>query len=378
MITPRFLQIHTLHSYAGVLLNRGQDGRAKQLTFGGVPRTRVSSQSLKRHWRVAEGKYAIHSIEGAEKAVRSRNTIDEYVGKSLIGCDEKIVKEIVTAFNKGVYGEKGNLQPLLLGMPEIAYLQKKAVEIVDSANTEKEAKEMAEELFSRKGENANFKAFREVTRLPGGLEGALFGRMITSDIKANIDAAIHVSHMFTVHAMESETDFFTVVDDVQHDDAGAAHMGEVEIDSGIFYSYVVVDVPKLISNLEGTPDWENADKRLASKVVEYLVHLIATVSTGAKLGSTAPYSRAAFLLIEAGPEQPRTLADAFRIPVRPRMDDALTALANEIKNGDIAYEPEVIRRFMSTQECVVPGGTRLSLPGVARWAEEIICDGSAE
>ena len=99
-------------------------------------------------------------------------------------------------------------------------------------------------------------------RLPAGLEGALFGRMVTSDPGANIDAAIHVAHAFTVHEEESESDYFSVVDDLQRDDegAGAAHLGDTELTAGLFYGYVVVDVPGLVSNLEGcdSANWEGS------------------------------------------------------------------------------------------------------------------------
>ena len=54
MTTPRFLQIHTLHSYPAALLNRDDSGLAKRMPFGGAVRTRISSQCLKRHWRVAK------------------------------------------------------------------------------------------------------------------------------------------------------------------------------------------------------------------------------------------------------------------------------------------------------------------------------------
>jgi CRISPR system Cascade subunit CasC len=46
-----FLQIHYLTSYHASLLNRDDAGLAKRITFGGVPRLRISSQSQKRHWR---------------------------------------------------------------------------------------------------------------------------------------------------------------------------------------------------------------------------------------------------------------------------------------------------------------------------------------
>ena len=61
MTTPRFLQIHTLHSYPAALLNRDDSGLAKRMPYGGSVRTRISSQCLKRHWRVAEDEFALHN-----------------------------------------------------------------------------------------------------------------------------------------------------------------------------------------------------------------------------------------------------------------------------------------------------------------------------
>ena len=43
MTTPRFLQVHTLHSYPAALLNRDDSGLAKRMPFGGAVRTRISS-----------------------------------------------------------------------------------------------------------------------------------------------------------------------------------------------------------------------------------------------------------------------------------------------------------------------------------------------
>ena len=241
------------------------------------------------------------------------------------GIADDVLAAVEDAFNVGVYGDSGKSvsgrQPLLLGLPEVEYLCEKAAAIcAGHAGDANAAKAACEDLFSpRRGEGANFRAFRETARLAGGLEGALFGRMVTSDPGANIDAAVHVAHAFTVHREESESDYFSVVDDLQGDneDAGAAHIGDMELTAGLFYGYVVVDVPGLVSNLEGcdAPAWESADRELAAKVVEHLTHLIATVSPGAKLGSTAPYACADLMLIEAGSRQPRSLANAFRDPV---------------------------------------------------------------
>src|SRR5262249_40050475 len=100
----------------------------------------------------------------------------------------------------------------------------------------------------------NLKKLREAAALNVGLPSPLFGRMVPSDPAANIDAPIHVAHAFTVHGEEAEGDYFTAVDDLkrEEDDSGADTIQETELTSGLFYGYVVIDVPGLVSNLTGS------------------------------------------------------------------------------------------------------------------------------
>ena len=388
MTTPRFLQIHTLHSYPAALLNRDDSGLAKRMPFGGAVRTRISSQCLKRHWRVAQDEFSLGSIAGSTSALRSRNIVERKVIEPLrvAGNHSKDVLDAVeAAFNVGVYGGSGTSetgrQPLLLGLPEVEYLQEKAAAICAEHTADVEAaKGAATDLFhTRRGEGNNFRAFRETATLPGGLEGALFGRMVTSDPGANIEAAIHVAHAFTVHNEESESDYFSVVDDLRRDDedAGAAHIGDMELTAGLFYGYVVVDLPGLVSNLEGCPaeDWQTADRTLAAQVVEHLLHLIATVSPGAKLGSTAPYACADLMLAEAGSRQPRSLANAFRIPAKAQVEDATAKLSGYLDKLDKCYGGKEVRRLMSVDDCDLPGAERLCLDDLAAWAARAVRDG---
>ena len=391
MTKPRFLQIHTLHSYPAALLNRDDSGLAKRLQFGDAVRTRISSQCLKRNWRVAEDEFAIHGIDGVEGAVRSRKIVERRVVKPLRDSgdfSDDVLKVVEDAFNVGVYGRSGTTesgrQPLLLGLPEVRYLQEKAAAICEENADDSGAAEAAvKDLFStRRGEGRNFAAFRDGASLPGGLEGALFGRMVTSDPGANIEAAVHVAHAFTVHAEESESDYFSVVDDLQEDDedGGAAHIGDVELTAGLFYGYVVVDVPNLVSNLEGCPadEWETADRQLASQVVERLTHLIATVSPGAKRGSTAPYAVADLVLIEAGTRQPRSLANAFRSPTSAQVNDATDHLSVYLGKIDAAYGSREVRRFTSVEDCDVPKADRLCLDDLSSWAAGAVRDAKAD
>ena len=390
MTSPRFLQIHTLHSYPAALLNRDDSGLAKRMPFGGAVRTRISSQCLKRHWRVAQDEFSLRSIAGSTSALRSRNIVERKVIEPLRANDshsKDVLDAVEAAFNIGVYGTSGTSetgrQPLLLGLPEVEYLQEKAAAICAEHTADVEAaKGAATDLFhTRRGEGNNFRAFRETATLPGGLEGALFGRMVTSDPGANIEAAIHVAHAFTVHGEESESDYFSVVDDLQRDDedAGAAHIGDMELTAGLFYGYVVVDVPGLVSNLEGcqTDGWQGADRTLAANVVEHLLHLIATVTPGAKLGSTAPYACADLMLVEAGSRQPRSLANAFRNPAKAQVAAAAERLSGYLDKLDKCYGSKEIRRMASVDECDIPNTVGVCFDDLASWAAQAVRDGEA-
>ena len=389
MTIPRFLQFHTLHSYPAALLNRDDSGLAKRLPFGGAVRTRISSQCLKRHWRMAEDEFSLRGIDATRDAIRSRDIVTRRVMDGIDGVAGDVLEAVEEVFQKGVYGERAASrqarQPLLLGLPEVEYLRDQATRICAAHPHDAEAAAVAAQALFGTGrgdpQRENFRAFRENTRLPGGLVAALFGRMVTSDPAANIDAAVHVAHAFTVHPEESESDYFAVVDDLQAEAAetGAAHIGDMELTAGLFYGFVVVDVPGLVSNLAGCPaeEWESADRVLAGQVVEHLAHLIATVSPGAKLGSTAPYAYADLMLVEAGSRQPRSLANAFRDPVEARTAAAVAAMAGRLEELDTAYGAHEARRVMSLHPCELPGAHRLDLDGVARWAASAVRDAEA-
>lgn len=367
---PRFLQIHTLSPYTAALLNRDDSGLAKRLPYGGALRTRVSSQCLKRHWRLAEDPHALNAIEGAEAAVRSRELVTQKVIEPLrrqFPKDKDVVDALEPEFQIAIYGEKGTTkksrQTLLLGQPEIDWLADQSERLAREANGDaNRAKKMAGEW--RKAFRANIKAMRDGAALPAGLAAALFGRMVTSDPEANISAPVHVAHSFTVHEEEQESDYFTAVDDLSGDDPGADTIQETEIASGLFYGYVVVDLPGLLSNLGGDSD-------LAGRVLHNLIYLIAEVSPGAKLGSTAPYGRASFMLLEAGDRQPRSLAEAYREPCEPRIEPAVGVLRELLETLDRAYETGEDRRAMSLANAEIPRAKPESLAGLAKWAETL-------
>lgn len=408
-MTTRFLQIHTLTSYPASLLNRDDAGQAKRLPFGGSTRTRISSQCLKRHWRTADHEHALRyvELEGEEGplAVRSRETFERYLVQPLVA--EGVEKDLAVAVGQEIMdkvlgvsaatrtkrekkdedaegSERASLasqQVTVLGHPEIRFLREQAREICAEVDSVKKAGKAVADHFK----GAARKNLQELSRgVAMGLDAAMFGRMVTSDILARGDAAIHVAHAFTVHAEDSEPDYFSAVDDLvqERGELGSGHLNTTELTSGLYYGYVVVDVPLLVSNLNGVErsEWESAERGLAAEVVRRLVHTIACVSPGAKLGSTAPYARPHWIMIEAGNAQPRTLANAFIDPVSPSRERGMLSrtfeeLADYVSQIDGAFGAPAERRTLAVgpREALGElGRDTVSLDELARWAGERI------
>src|SRR5690606_27447953 len=114
--------------------------------------------------------------------------------------------------------------------------------------------------------------------LPASVVTALFGRMVTSDLFARVDAAVSVAHAFTTHAETAETDYFRAVDTLNADDAGAGLVQETVLPSGVLSTYAVIDMEQLRANL-------GREAELAERLARNLVNAMARVSPGAKRGS---------------------------------------------------------------------------------------------
>lgn len=379
----RFIQIHTLTSYPASLLNRDDAGFAKRMPFGGATRSRISSQCLKRHWRTFDGEGALTGL-GLAMSVRSRLTFEELVVKPLVesGTTAELARAVAAEIMKTVLGESakakatrekdqaeepekkgtgkseakaapGELQTgqiTVLGRGEMDHLLAVAKGVCATKPSPEKVEKAVKEHLGKEG----LKNLGALGRA-AGLDAALFGRMVTSDNLARGDAAVHVAHALTVHAEASESDYFSAVDDLlssrETESLGSGHIGNTELTSGLFYGYVAIDVPLLVSNLEGCrrEGWEKADRLLAAKVVEHFVRLVATVSPGAKLGSTAPHAYAHLVLAESGNAQPRTLANAFLRPVtvtaaQPDLvENAYRTLGKHVSELDRMYGPSFQR-----------------------------------
>jgi CRISPR system Cascade subunit CasC len=322
------VQVHMLTSYPATLLNRDDAGLAKRVPFGGVLRTRVSSQCLKKHWREAS-----ELLDLGEMADRSTRIYEVRVAEPLRESHgatpeeaEAIAKRLMALVDTKAE-KKGH--PLQTG--QLLVLTRAETELLAELGS-RILKEIREKEIDITAKNALDKVDaldsdlkKRLKDLPASIDTALFGRMVTSDNFARVDAAVSVAHAITTHEEAAETDYFTAVDTLKSsdDDAGAALIQDTELTSGIFYLYAVIDMNQLRDNLG------NAEVG-AEMLAKSLVRVMATRSPGAKRGSTAPYAYAELVLMERGTEQPRTLANAFRSPVSARGVDLMALSADRL------------------------------------------------
>ena len=323
----RFLQLHFLTVYPPSNPNRDDQGRPKTARFGGAPRLRLSSQSIKRAMR--ESDVMARELTGAMGTRTQR--IGEAIRDTLLAEDaaEEEVTKIVTEITRifGVIdaeaGKKGAIRTRQLAFisPQERGL---ALDLARKALA-------GEALPTDKALRAKI-----LRRADGAADIAMFGRMLADDPEYNREAAVQVSHALTTHRALVEDDFYTAVDDLKTaaEDAGAGFVGDAGFGSGVYYLYACVDCDLLEENLAG-------DRALARRAIAALVEALATTAPSGKQNSFAHRPRAGHIRAEFGAQQPRSLAGAFFKPVAgdDLMAASVAALEDMADRMDAAYGP---------------------------------------
>lgn len=243
-IPARSVELHILHSFSATNLNRDDTGNPKDCLFGGAHRLRVSSQCLKRAIR-------LHPIFRAktevDNGIRTKRLIERLAtALQQTGKDETQSKELATKFVTAVYSKLDSKRPdltavlIYISPDEIAWIVEKLSQAANDDDVTKCAAEIGKILEKR------------TTSAP---DIALFGRMLAERPDANIDAACQMAHAISTHAVKTETDFFTAVDDLKpQDTAGADMIGTVAFGSACFYRYARINWPMLVQNLHNNND----------------------------------------------------------------------------------------------------------------------------
>ncbi|HEY9476424.1 MAG TPA: type I-E CRISPR-associated protein Cas7/Cse4/CasC [Mycobacteriales bacterium] len=356
MTVARFLDIHLLQTVPYANLNRDDLGSPKDLIYGGVTRTRVSSQCWKRAVRLAvEERLGDPALRTRRivTAVRDRLVEAGWPADLAVQAGRQVVLSAGADGLKVDEKNDNNTSVLLYvpasavgGLAELAEAHRADIE----ASVEKPKK-------SKKGDKAGgVLPADQVNALLSGRNGIinLFGRMLAELPSANVDGAVQVAHAFTTHPVETQVDFFTAVDDVPGPDHGSAHMNAGEFSAGVFYRYACVDLADLTRNLGG-------DTAQAIELAGLFTEAFITAIPQAKRTATAPHTVPDLVHLAVRADRPLSLAAAFERPVsggtagyaersRRRLSEYATRVHRLLGDGGLVHSAHA-----SIDDAPVPG-----------------------
>ena len=349
------VSIHRIISLPLCNPNRGMDGLPKTMYYGGVLRSRVSSQCIKAALR---DEFDPGSI-GLDATVRTTLVAQERIAPALIekGLSEPDAVAATSALMALFVGE-GDNGPASTGSSEDTASEDDEKEgsakeakkgPVKKAKTGKSQPITVEELpgsaplvlgereiealievafaYAKFGGDQNLRKLVEAKgkgkdtlpsplakaidalqtiKVRAGLDGALFGRMSTGVAISRVDSAVAVAHAMGVGAVQSVADAWTAQDQLR--EVGAGHISTREMISGVFLVEVYINVDDVRRNIPGLSLHQER------ALIEMIASSVLRWQPVAMVGSTAPHADPGEALITIGEGQPLSLARAFERP----------------------------------------------------------------
>jgi len=385
-----FVQIHMLQSMPPGNLNRDETGQPKKCVFGGVTRGRISSQCLKRNIRHShQFKDAFGDALADRTQYLPRMVGDTLRASKLVPEDEleELMVALAARFKKDKgesnsdesedkddeqekpdgsasgtdsAGTTGQLvffpQPFARRIGElIADLRQRNPAAYNrfigrkakTKLTKDEGKTLDAEI--KRFIKQAFDASKSLT-----VDIGLFGRMTTSDLVVNVEAACQVAHAIGTHETLIESDYFTAMDDrkamyasTQMETTGAAFLGSGETETfynaNVYYKYLNVDTGALMK------EPLSLSREKAAQVTKVLLSAAALATPTGKQNSFAAHSVPELILVEASRgKRPVSYANAFLQAVEGRnlMGESAKALQGYIDSVAAAFAPPDMRRVL--------------------------------
>lgn len=331
------IELHILQSFPVTCLNRDDLGAPKSAIFGGIQRARVSSQCWKRAVRefahetkpelfgASRSKILGPAIDRAAKDLGADDRLAAAIKEIVLEAmnkDEKRADMVKTLFFFSPESLKNVVRPLVTEGDK-----KLSDEIVDGLLSGDDKKIKKAKKDAEKISKDLLKAFGE--KVFDAADIALFGRMVADDASQTVEGAALFSHALSTHAVRSELDFFSAVDDEKKsaDDAGAGQIGTIEYSSACYYRYIGVNLDLLKkSNL--------FDQAQIKVVLENFIKAAVLAVPSARKNSMAGPTRPSYVLALKRTGQPLSLANAFEKPVEAKrgsgfIEPSIAALKKE-------------------------------------------------
>ncbi|MGW1260036.1 type I-E CRISPR-associated protein Cas7/Cse4/CasC [Streptomyces sp. NPDC002513] len=303
MTSRLYVDVHIVQTVPPANLNRDDQGNPKEAIYGGVRRSRVSSQAWKRATRIHFDAQAPEP----DRATRTKRMTAELAER--IARNTDLEKEPATRIAAALLAQLGLSAGKKAG--ETAYLlfygnaQLDAVaELVTDRVSELAALDDAALSDTLKALPV---AEKFTTGHPVGV--ALFGRMVANIPALNVDASVQVAHALSTHETQLEFDYFTAVDDEnEKEETGAGMIGTIGFNSATLYRYATIGLDQLTTNLGG-------DTTAALDAVGGFVDSFARSAPTGYQNAFAHRTRPSLVAVVIRQDQPVNLVSAFEEPV---------------------------------------------------------------
>ncbi|MFF4330713.1 type I-E CRISPR-associated protein Cas7/Cse4/CasC [Streptomyces sp. NPDC001591] len=352
------LDVHILQTVPPSNINRDDTGAPKSAVYGGVRRSRVSSQAWKKATRAAFNEL----LDPAELGVRTKKVVEALTDR-IITREETLTTDQVWPMAVEIIQTATGVK-LETRKPPAKAKDKDGAE--DEA-TEPQAPQSSYLLFlsARQldgladlaikgiGQKAEPKVFvkdsaikaeaKQIASTRHSVDIALFGRMVADTADINVDAAAQVAHALSVHPVDLETDYFTAVDDKNSDaEPGAGMIGTVDFNSATLYRYAAVDIDLLTRNLDaGLTDGERKGEPVRRAVEAFIEGFTLSMPTG-KINTFGNNTLPDAVIVKLRSARPISFVGAFEKPVAQDTSDghvrsACRALAEHIPAVEDAF-----------------------------------------
>ena len=322
------LDLHILHTFPFVNLNRGDDGSPKEMVFGGLTRARVSSQCWKRAIREEQKsrdvdfggirtKGIVKRLSDALQAQQVKPDLADNLAKAIGG---KLSSKSGELAEDGVststvfYFSNGEIQAIA---EEIAGLIK--------AKDLKKHFDEKEGTFTAKSKLSSILNKHQIKDLK---DIAMYGRMVANDPDMDYDGALASNHAFSIHEVHPTIDYFSAVDEDQLG-KGSGHIDEALYNSATFYRHISINMDLLKRNL---PDLSQDQIKICiEQTVRSVLRAVPDGKRNSTNGCTFPGRALAIVRKNA---TSLTLADAFENPIHktPYIENGWDKLTNHWSN----------------------------------------------
>ncbi|MFR8927657.1 type I-E CRISPR-associated protein Cas7/Cse4/CasC [Peptoniphilus senegalensis] len=322
-----YLDINVIQTLPPSNVNRDDTGSPKTAQYGGVRRARVSSQS----WKRAIRKYFNEKCENSNLGIRSYK-IPEYVVSKIREIDNNLSEEEALKMAEDVLNNAG---------VKIEKHKTKALFFIGKNQAENLARAAVNKVKDKK-------LLRDILKDDLTIDIALFGRMLANDSILTEDASCQVAHAISTHAVETEFDFFTALDDLQKDDENGAGMLEtIEYNSSTLYRYANVAVHEFVRQL--------SDKEETINALKLFVEAFAKSLPTGKVNTFANTTIPSFIIVTLREDRPVNLVSAFENPVKAYknkgfVEESVEKLLKEYKKSEKFVEEPLATFCLSLNE----------------------------